>query len=354
MHPVRMPVEVMEHFYRGGQAIRELRGGPRRSERSPEEWLASVTPRFGAEPAGLSRLPDGTLLRDAIAADPLDWLGAAHHERFGAHPGVLVKLLDAGERLPVHLHPDRDFAQAHLSSGHGKTEAWIVLAAEPGATAHVGFTESVSRAELAELVRRQDPAELLARMHEIPLRAGDTVLVPAGVPHALGAGAFVLEVQEPTDFSILLDWHGFALDGPTEGHLGLGVDLALEAVRRAPLSHAQVEALCLRGTARADTADRLRGVFADEAAPFFRADLVRPRTAVPIPAGFAVLVALEGTGELDTRAGERLDVARGDVLAIPHAAGPLTVRGDVTAVLCRPPATTAPHPATGGTADVAT
>ncbi|MBB4929793.1 mannose-6-phosphate isomerase [Lipingzhangella halophila] len=354
MRPVHMPVEVMEHFYRGGHAIRALRGGPQRCERSPEEWLASVTARFGAEPAGLSRLPDGAFLRDAIAADPQGWLGADHHARFGARTGVLAKLLDAGERLPVHLHPDRDFARQHLSCGHGKTEAWIVLAAEPGATAHLGFSVPVDRAELTGLVQRQDPAELLSRMHEVPLHAGDTVLVPAGLPHALGAGAFVLEVQEPTDFSILLDWRGFALDGPAEGHLGLGFDLALEAVRRDPLRRGEVEALRLSGAANAGAADHLRRLLAEEAEPYFRADLVRPATSAAVPAGFAVLVVLHGSGELRTRAGEHVGLARGDVLAVPHAAGPLSVRGDVTAVLCRPPEPTGPRPAAAGTPDTKT
>ncbi len=337
MRPVHMPVEVMQHFYRGGQAIHDLRGGPTRPERSPEEWLASVTARFGADPAGLSRLPDGSFLRDAIAADPLAWLGASHHEHFGTSTGVLTKLLDAGERLPVHLHPDRDFARTHLSCGHGKTEAWVVLAAEPGATGHLGFTDKVSEDELAELVRRQDPAELLARMHEVPLHAGDTVLVPAGMPHALGAGAFVLEVQEPTDFSILLDWHGFALDGPAEGHLGLGFETALRAARRGPSHRDEVEALCRRGAAHAAPADQLQALFAARAAPFFRADLVRPATATAVPAGFGVLVVLDGDGELRTHDDERVGASRGDVLALPHDAGPVSVRGGVTAVLCRPP-----------------
>ncbi|MFD0804288.1 class I mannose-6-phosphate isomerase, partial [Streptomonospora algeriensis] len=191
----------------------------------------------------LSRMADGTLLRDAIASDPRAWLGPEHLERFGPQPELLAKLLDAGERLPVHLHPDRDFAGRHLSCGHGKTEAWVVLDAHDDTTVHLGFSVPVGRTELADLVERQDTGGLLSRMHELPLRRGDTVLVPAGVPHALGAGAFVLEVQEPTDFSILLDWREYDLDGPREGHLGLGFDVALDAVRRTPLSAAEVEAL---------------------------------------------------------------------------------------------------------------
>ncbi|GAA3732032.1 class I mannose-6-phosphate isomerase [Salinactinospora qingdaonensis] len=329
-------MEAFEHFYRGGAAISRLRGGPARGERSPEEWLASVTPRSGAAPLGLSALPDGSLLRDAVAADPVAWLGPTHYARFGSDTGVLVKLLDAGERLPVHVHPSRDFARSHLSCPYGKTEAWVVIEAEPGAVVHLGFRDPVGRAELAELVERQDSDRLLELMHEVPVRAGDTVLVPAGLPHAIGAGVFLLEVQEPTDFSILLEWDGFALDGHAEGHLGLGFDRALDAVDRGPLPHDQLKALHREAAMRAEAADQPRELLPEAAAPYFRAELVRPATRATIPSGFAVLTLLEGQGRLGTSHGAELAVAGGDVLVLPHAAGPLWLDGDVVAVVCRP------------------
>lgn len=337
MRPVHLLVSVMEHIYRGGQAIADFRGGPPRCERSPEEWLGSVTTRFGLPTAGLSRLPDGSLLRDAVAADPEGWLGPEHRAHLGEHTGVLVKLLDAAERLPVHLHPTRDFARQHLSCGHGKTEAWIVLDAAPTTTVHVGFSQPVAPDELADLVARQDTEGMLARMHELPLHPGDAVLVPAGLPHALGAGAFVVEVQEPTDFSILLDWQGFPVDGAAEGHLGLGFDIALEAVHRDSLTRAEVESLFRGEALRAAAADRPQPLLPAEAAPYFRAELLRPAQSTPVPAGFAVLVVLDGQGVLRSGAGEETAVQRGEALVLPYAAGPLALSGDTTAVLFRPP-----------------
>ena len=65
------------------------------------------------------------------------------------------------------------------------------------------------------------------------LSPGDRVLVPAGMPHAIGRGILLVELQEPTDFSVLLEWEGFAIDGRAEGHLGLGFDVALGCVDRA-------------------------------------------------------------------------------------------------------------------------
>ena len=140
---LQLPANQFERFYRGGPAIAALRGVPSPGDRFPEDWVGSVTAAFGSAGDGLTTLPGGRLLCDAIAADPESFLGAAHVARFGPDPTLLVKLLDAGERLPVHLHPDGDFARRELGSPYGKTEAWIVVSAEPGALVQLGFRYGV-------------------------------------------------------------------------------------------------------------------------------------------------------------------------------------------------------------------
>ena len=86
------------------------------------------------------------------------WLGPEHVARYGADPGLLTKLLDAGQRLPVHFHPGRAFAREALGLAHGKTEAWIVLEAGPDACVHVGFKHAVELATVREWMRTQDSA----------------------------------------------------------------------------------------------------------------------------------------------------------------------------------------------------
>src|ERR1019366_9728842 len=88
---------------------------------SPEDWVGSVTRRFGRAPTGLSRLEDGRLLADAVARDPVAFLGPDHVEASGVDTGLLVKLLDTAERLIVHSHPDRDFAKRHLGCGQDRS-----------------------------------------------------------------------------------------------------------------------------------------------------------------------------------------------------------------------------------------
>ena len=133
----------------------------------PEDWVGSTTTLFGEESVGLSVLPDGRRLRDAVAADPLHWLGADHLARYGADTMLLVKLLDAGERLPVHIHPLREFAHPHLDRQHGKAEAWCIL---DGGEVHLGFRREVSEVELDRWVAEQDTEAMLEAMHVIAVR----------------------------------------------------------------------------------------------------------------------------------------------------------------------------------------
>lgn len=317
-----------DRFYLGGSRIAAFRGQAPGPARTPEDWVGSVTEVFGQSRVGLTALEDGTWLRDAIAADPVAWLGERHVERCGDDAGVLVKLLDAGQRLPVHAHPDVPFARAHLALAHGKTEAWIFL---NDATVFLGFTRDIAESELAAWVRDQDTAAMLGAMHELHVRAGDAVWVPAGTPHAIGEGAFLVEVQEPTDLSILLEWEGFAIDGAAHGHLGLGFPVALAAISRAGLSAHDVGAL---RTADANT----RGALLPDAAGFFRAE--RWGSGDLLEAGYSVVVCTNGEGELASAAGESVAVRRGTTVLTPHASGAWSVTGDghLEVIRCRPPA----------------
>ncbi len=335
MRPIVMPPNRLDHFYLGGSRISDLRGVPATSERSPEEWLASTVTRFGEERTGLSSLPDGTLLRDAVDADPDAWLGAAHQEAFARSTGLLVKLLDAGQRLPVHLHPDRAFSRRHLDCDYGKTESWYVLEADPGSVCYLGFQQEVDAPQLADWVATQDTEAMLSAMHQVEVKPGDGVLVPAGLAHATGEGIFVVEAQEPTDLSILLDWSGLPIDGEVEGHLDLGFPTALQVVDRSVWPADELEERLVRRAGGRQLSDELQAVLPAGADPFFRVHLARPDNAVEVNPGFAVVIVLDGSGDLDTDDGP-VSVARGDVLAVPFAAGPWQVPAGVTAIVCRP------------------
>jgi mannose-6-phosphate isomerase len=329
--PIRLGANDPRSFYRGSHAIRDFRGATRQpDEYHPEDWIASVTSRFGLAPSGQTVLDDGTLLLDAIAHDPVGWLGPEHVARYGADPRLLTKLLDAGERLPVHVHPDRAFAGDHLASGYGKTESWIIIDAPADAAVHLGFARDVDAGELERWCRTQDLETMLAATNRVPVRPGDSVFVPAGLPHAIGPGILLAELQEPTDFSIFLEWAGFDVPDPLQGQLGLDFEVAIGCVNRAAVGG---ERLATLGTRRGTA------YYPAEADAFFRADRLEvgelPST---IPAGYGVLIVLDGSGRLATSEGGELAIARGDTILLPYAAGDATLEGPgLAAILARPP-----------------
>ncbi|SEH85260.1 mannose-6-phosphate isomerase [Mycolicibacterium rutilum] len=326
VHPQLLPPNVIPHWYVGGPVLADWRGLPPVGERSPEEWIGATVSRFGEPALGPATLADGTLLREAVERDPRGWLG--RDDGAPGDTGVLVKLLDAGQRLPVHVHPTREFACRHLGCPYGKTEAWYILRADGDAAVWAGWRETVDPQRLSDLVAAQDTEGLLALMHRIPVRPGDGVLVPGGTPHAIGRGVLLVEAQEPTDQSILLERVNTSASDD-EVFLGLDRDVALSAVDSAPVD---------------DVGDLLRHTDADatgvtpvlpaEAADFFHMDLLGPRAE--LDAGFAVAVVLAGEGSVVPAEGEPVAVTAGNTLVVPASSGPWHTEGDARLLVCRP------------------
>jgi mannose-6-phosphate isomerase len=337
--PHRLGSNTVPIYYAGGPKIDRFRGET--SATGPEDWVGSLTafPPFllpaGADPwTGVSRLADGTLLTDAVAGDPAAWLGSRFAER--GEPGLLVKLLDAGERLPVHAHPAREVARRHLGSRYGKTEGWIVMDADPGAVIWLGFARDVEADELRGWVDAQDADAMLDAMTRIEVGAGESYYLPAGLPHAIGAGVMITELQEPTSFSILAEYAPFGLD-ERQATLGLGWDLALSCFDRGghPADDLGDLAPRPRRIAAGDgwTIDQL---FPEAANDFFQAHRVRLAGSWPLGAGaFRILVVLSGAGVLSGRFG-RAAVRGGETWLVPAAVDAAALEGELELLVCLP------------------
>jgi mannose-6-phosphate isomerase len=336
--PIELAPNQLHHFYRGGEGIARFRGIPSTDDHAPEDWIGSTATMFGTDGAGLSALPDGRLLRDAIAGDPVAYLGPAHTTEYGADPALLVKLLDPGERLPVHFHPDGAFARHHLGLTHGKTEAWLIVETQgERPTVWLGFSEDVGADELAHWVDRQDSAAMLDALNELTVAPGDCFFVPAGLPHAIGEGVFLVELQEPSDLTVLLEWSGFDIDGRRDGHLGLGFDTALEGARRGTVPGDELARLTRRTASVSESRPGARTLLPPAAGSFFRAERLRPSPAVSLEPAFSILVVVDGEGSLETEGG-RVRLSRGESLLVPYAAGPGELKGSVDVLRCLPPA----------------
>ena len=315
MKPVLLPPNQFHRFYKGGARIDALRGEPQGEDGRPEDWVGSTATSWGSDTEGLSRLADGTILKEAIEANPEAYLGPEHVAAYGADPGLLVKLLDAGERLPVHYHPGRPFARDHLGLRYGKTESWLILEADPGAAVHVGLKEPLDAETARRWVDEQDADAMLAALHEVPVQAGDGILVPAGTLHAIGGGILLLELQEPTDLSVLVEWKKFGVDDGTE-HLGLGWETALESLDREPIDPAALTDAPERPAAQGG--GRLLPRPADRPGRHPRPELLDR--------------ARDRRRGHDRRAGLR----RGSTVLVPYAAGTVETEG-IEGIRCLPP-----------------
>lgn len=346
--PLELGPNLIDHYYRGGDRIAKLRGIRTTSDHQPEEWLAATVSRHGEETIGLARTTGGDLLRDLVAADHAAWVGPDHAAaRDRSDLGILVKLLDPRTRLPVHVHPDRAFATSHLDCPYGKTEAWFILDAEPGCAVYLGWKADVDPDELARRREAQDSEWMLSRMNRLEVSPGMAVLVPAGQVHAIDAGIFLAEVQEPTDFSIVLEW-SITTSTRDQSHLGIGFDAVMPAVSTSRLDPARLDFAALLDTSRPDGLVRLsdlalRGeaevdLMPAAAAAYFTLRHAAPEAdaRIPVTAGFAVVLVLSGSGSITGTDGAAVGVSAGNVFAVPHAFGDWTVSGDVHLLIAGP------------------
>ncbi|MCL2495131.1 MAG: class I mannose-6-phosphate isomerase [Oscillospiraceae bacterium] len=215
-------------MYTGGKLLDELHGRAGEDGCCPEDWLASVVeainpPRENPpEHEGLSRAilacGETAYLRDLIDT-PFN---------------VLTKFLDSAVRLHIQVHPDKETARRLFHSEYGKTEAWYILGGREiaGEAPYIlmGFKEEVTPAILKDLFDRQDTEGMAALLHKIYVRPGEVYFVRGGLPHAIGPGVLLLEVQEPTDYTVsleTLDAHGNEVPAQLI-HQGLGFEKMFE------------------------------------------------------------------------------------------------------------------------------
>jgi mannose-6-phosphate isomerase len=156
----------------------------------------------------------GKDLRWLMERHAADLLGDARPQ--GGRFPLLVKILDAREKLSLQVHPPA--ASASALSGEPKTEMWYVAEAAPGAELYVGLKRGITRAEFERRIQAGTVAECF---HRIGVQTGDAMFLPSGRVHALGAGLVIFEIQQNSDTTYrVFDWNRLGLDGkPRELHI---------------------------------------------------------------------------------------------------------------------------------------
>jgi mannose-6-phosphate isomerase len=136
---------------------------------------------------------------------------------------LLVKLLDAHEKLSLQVHPPEKVASK--LGGGPKTEFWYVAAADPGAELYLGFRDSITRDQFGKTIRDGTAAD---HVHKIRVKTGDAAFLPAGRFHALGAGNLLIEIQQNSDTTYrVFDWNRVDETGKQRQ---LHIDQALQCI----------------------------------------------------------------------------------------------------------------------------
>lgn len=183
-----------------------------------EAWLTGVECRVATGPF------KGKRLGQAWRAMPADWRG--RKIAAGGEFPLLLKFIFPTDKLSIQVHPDDSYAEAHekAAGGRGKTEMWHVVSAEPNAQVLVGLKSGVDKKAFLEGLKK-NTLESLFQAHLV--HAGDTIFVPAGTPHTIGAGMIIFEVQEYSDLTYRVYDYGRvdAQGKPRELHIEKALDV---------------------------------------------------------------------------------------------------------------------------------
>ncbi len=342
-NPIFFEKNRVFRVYLGGKLFSDFFGDNSEDSFYPEEWICSSTKALNEgstdEFEGLSTV-EGTDIHfnELIESEKELMLGS----RNGLD--VLVKALDSAIRLPVQAHPDKAFSRVHFNSEFGKAESWLVLGAREDACIYFGFKDGVTPEEFEKAVEESenDKSAMEKLLNRIPVSVGDVYFIPAKAVHAIGAGCLILEVQEPTDFTIQPErWCGDYHLSDNEMYIGLEKDTAL-SVFDYSYNYDKVMKECKKTPATAYEADGCKKeiLISTQDTPCFSVEryIVNNGKTENLQ-GVCVYVVTDGEGKILSDGYEK-EIKKGDYFFMPYSCdGKFFVESDssLTLAKCVPP-----------------
>ncbi|MCW5879376.1 MAG: class I mannose-6-phosphate isomerase [Anaerolineae bacterium] len=216
---LRLHSEYRDYVWGGRERLRP-------GQLTAEAWVVYENDRIDGGPLA------GRTLGEVAAEQGAALLGRRAVTRTGSRFPLLIKLLDCEQWLSLQVHPNDEQAVRLAGKGHfGKTEAWHILAADPGATLIAGIRPGTTQAALAAAIR---DGRVIDLAEPLAVNPGDTVVMRAGTLHALGPGLFVYEVQQTSDLTYrVYDW-----GRPQTAARGLHLDQSIAVTDPAALASA--------------------------------------------------------------------------------------------------------------------
>lgn len=217
-YPLLLKPPVKDYIW-GGTRLKEEFGYETDAAIAAEAWVLSC------HKDGSSVVKNGKLAGQTLPEVLETWGSDAIGEKAAAFPyfPVLIKLIDAHDRLSVQVHPNDEYAMREEGE-FGKTEMWYVVDCEPGAQLIYGFTEGLTKEEFRA---RIEDNTLMEVCNAVPVKKGDVFFIEAGTLHAIGAGILIAEVQQNSNTTYRVSDYGrLGADGkPRPLHVDKAVDV---------------------------------------------------------------------------------------------------------------------------------
>ena len=341
--------------YPGGREIDRFRGiKPAKDDGRPEAWVGSDTRVFNItadtpnEGCAKVILPSGEVkyLFEAIAENPEAVLGDKHIEINGKNMSVLVKLLDAEKQLGLQCHPTREKAMKYYDSAYGKAESWYIIGVredvEEPPYVLMGFKEGVTKEVYGEAYDTGDVKNMEACIHKVPVRVGDVFNIAAGLPHAVGTGCFLIEVQEPSDITI--GWSKLQVRGAISNRIHeLHREILLDCYE---YDSGSLEYILDKYRIEPEVIGENENgkellMLGEKQTPFFSFSQVETTSSYSVKeTGFLrVMIVLEGSGTIKWDGGE-MKINKADEIFVPYGVKNMSFVSDggtLKVVMCNPP-----------------
>ena len=313
LYPLRF-APVFRRYLWGGRQLGTVLNKPIGAETCAESWEVVD---HGADQSVVTNGPlRGKTLGEIVREFGPELLGQYHPQ---TQFPLLFKFIDAAQPLSVQVHPDDARAALLTPPDFGKTEAWVVLAAQSGSLIYAGLKRGFDRAALEREVDR-GTSELC--LHRFEPKVGDCMFLPAGVVHALGAGILIAEIQQSSDTTYrLFDWNRVGPDGSPRP---LHIEPALDAIDYAygPVSPQRPEPTDHPGVERLVACDK-----------FLLERWTLSPDAMPVSGGVCRIVSVIAGRMAISSSGERTELQVGDTVLVPAGTGELQFAAQPTATV---------------------
>ncbi|HEX3016622.1 MAG TPA: type I phosphomannose isomerase catalytic subunit [Caproicibacter sp.] len=312
IYPMKLKAACKDYLW-GGTRLRTEYHQQSDAEKVAESWMLSSHP--DGPSSILNGEYEGLLFPEYLTRAGREILGT-DCDKFPDFP-VLIKLIDAKDRLSIQVHPDDAYARTH-GGEFGKTEMWYIVDCEPGASLYYGFDHPISKEEFKQRIENNTLEEVL---NKVQVHPGDVFFIESRTLHAIGAGILIAEIQQNSNLTYrIYDYGRIGKDGnPRQLHISEALDVTLLAPPTRP-AHAQGVRETGAGYSR---------ILLSSCDIFTVYEMeIREAALNADNRSFHSLVCIGGDAILVKNGKAELSFEKGDSVFIPAGYGDYTIKGD--------------------------